>query len=135
MYENQMQSRKWQLTINNPQDHGMTHDEIIDRTQKFNPSYMCLADEIGEQGTYHTHVFFCSSSPMRFGTVKKRFLPPILTRPTEQHRRIGTTSERKASGQNPVNPKPVWKVLSRSSANCLMRLLRKAPSTPSFCNV
>ena len=73
MYENQMQSRKWQLTINNPQDHGMTHDEIIDRAQKFNPSYMCLADEIGEQGTYHTHVFFCSSSPMRFNTVKKRF--------------------------------------------------------------
>ena len=73
MYENQMQSRKWQLTINNPQDHGMTHDEIIDRAQKFNPSYMCLADEIGEQGTYHTHVFFCSSSPMRFSTVKKRF--------------------------------------------------------------
>ena len=73
MHENQMQSRKWQLTINNPQDHGMTHDEIIDRAQKFNPSYMCLADEIGEQGTYHTHVFFCSSSPMRFSTVKKRF--------------------------------------------------------------
>ena len=40
MYENQMQSRKWQLTINNPQDHGMTHDEIIDRTQKFNPDYV-----------------------------------------------------------------------------------------------
>ena len=37
MYENQMQSRKWQLTINNPQDHGMTHDEIIDRAQKLNP--------------------------------------------------------------------------------------------------
>ena len=40
MHENQMQSRKWQLTINNPQDHGMTHDEIIDRTQKFNPDYV-----------------------------------------------------------------------------------------------
>ena len=39
-----MQSRKWQLTINNPQDHGMTHDEIIDRAQKFNPDYVCLAD-------------------------------------------------------------------------------------------
>ena len=73
MYDNKAQSRKWLLTINNPLDHGMTHDEIIDRAQKFNPSYMCLADEIGEQGTYHTHVFFCSSSPMRFSTVKKRF--------------------------------------------------------------
>jgi len=73
MQENQIQSRKWLLTINNPQDHGMTHDVIIDRAQKFNPDYFCMADEIGESGTYHTHVFLCSSSPMRFGTVKKRF--------------------------------------------------------------
>jgi len=73
MHENQIQSRKWLLTINNPQDYGMTHDEIIDRAQKFNPDYFCMADEIGESGTYHTHVFLYSSSPMRFGTVKKRF--------------------------------------------------------------
>ena len=73
MYESYTQSRKWLLTINNPQDHGMSHDEIIDRAQKFNPDYMCLADEIGENGTYHTHLFLYSSSPMRFGTVKKRF--------------------------------------------------------------
>ena len=73
MYESYTQSRKWLLTINNPQDHGMSHDEIIDRAQKFNPVYMCLADEIGENGTYHTHLFLYSSSPMRFGTVKKRF--------------------------------------------------------------
>ena len=73
MYDNKAQSRKWLLTINNPQDHGMTHDVIIDRAQKFNPDYFCMADEIGESGTYHTHVFLYSSSPMRFGTVKKRF--------------------------------------------------------------
>ena len=40
MHENQIQSHKWLLTINNPQDHGMTHDEIIDRAQKFNPDYV-----------------------------------------------------------------------------------------------
>ena len=39
------QSRKFLLTINNPVDSGMTHDEIIDRAQKFNPDYFCL-DEI-----------------------------------------------------------------------------------------
>ena len=38
MYDNKAQSRKWLLTINNPLDHGMTHDEIIDCAQ-----YMCLA--------------------------------------------------------------------------------------------
>ena len=73
MYASNTQSRKWQLTINNPQDHGMTHDVIIDRAQKFNPDYICLADEIGASGTLHTHVYLYSSSPMRFGTVKKRF--------------------------------------------------------------
>ena len=73
MFDNKAQSRKWLLTINNPLDHGMTHDEIIDRAQKFNPDYVCLADEIGASGTLHTHVYLYSSSPMRFGTVKKRF--------------------------------------------------------------
>ncbi len=73
MYDNKAQSRKWLLTINNPLDHGMTHDEIIDRAQKFNPDYVCLADEIGASGTLHTHVYLYSSSPMRFSTVKKRF--------------------------------------------------------------
>ena len=46
MYESNTQSRKWLLTINNPQDHGMTHDVIIDRAQKLNPDYCCMADEI-----------------------------------------------------------------------------------------
>ena len=73
MYESNTQSRKWQLTINNPQDHGMTHDVIIDRAQKFNPDYFCMADEIGACGTYHTHVYLYSTSPMRFGTLKRRF--------------------------------------------------------------
>ena len=77
MHENQIQSRKWLLTINNPQDHGMTHDEIIDRAQKFNPDYVCLADEIGEKGTYHTHVFFCSSLSM-FGMVKRKFSAIVI---------------------------------------------------------
>ena len=65
MHENQIQSHKWLLTINNPQDHGMTHDEIIDRAQKFNPDYFCMADEIGESGTYHTHIFLYSYAPNR----------------------------------------------------------------------
>ena len=73
MSENNSQSRKWLLTINNPQDSGMTHAEIIDRAQKFNPDYFCMADEIGASGTYHTHIYLYSSSPMRFGTVKRRF--------------------------------------------------------------
>ena len=72
MSEGKIQSRKYQLTINNPQDCGMTHDVILDRAALFHPAYFCMADEIGEQGTYHTHVFLFSHSPMRFTTVKNR---------------------------------------------------------------
>ena len=87
MYESNTQSRKWQLTINNPQDHGMTHDVIIDRAQKFNPDYFCMADEIGASGTLHTHVYLYSISPMRFGTLKRRF-------PTAHiEKAIGTSQE------------------------------------------
>ena len=107
MYDNKAQSRKWLLTINNPLDHGMTHDEIIDRAQKFNPDYVCLADEVGASGTLHTHVYLYSSSPMRFGTVKKRFLPPTLTRPPEHRRRFGIMSASKENGQTPIRRRPV----------------------------
>ena len=68
------QSRKWMLTINNPADHGFTHEKIIATANLFRPRYFCMGDEIGEQGTYHTHVFIYSESPMRFSTVKNRFV-------------------------------------------------------------
>ena len=74
MSETSYQSRKFLLTINNPATCGMTHDVIIDLAQRFNPDYFCLADEIGASGTYHTHLYLYSSAPMRFSTVKKRFL-------------------------------------------------------------
>lgn len=67
------QMRKVQLTINNAVDYGMTHDEIKLRVARFSPIYGCMADEIGAQGTPHTHVFFRCESPFRFETVKRRF--------------------------------------------------------------
>ncbi len=73
MYENTTQSRKWLLTMNNPLDAGLSHDVIIDLAQRFNPNYFCMADEIGASGTYHTHLYMSALSPMRFGTVKRRF--------------------------------------------------------------
>lgn len=67
------QGRKWLLTINNPQAYGFNHDRIIDALQLSNPAYFCLGDEIGETGTYHTHVYVFSPSPIRFNTLKNRF--------------------------------------------------------------
>lgn len=67
-------SRKWQLTINNPLDHGFDHENIRFQLSKFkNLVYWCLCDETGEEGTYHTHIYIQCSEAVRFATVKKRF--------------------------------------------------------------
>ena len=70
---NNTQSRKWALVINSPQDAGLNHEAIAELLHRFSPSYFCMADEIASTGTYHTHVFFYTPSPVRFSTIKNRF--------------------------------------------------------------
>lgn len=70
---NNTQSRKWSLVINNPQECGLDHSAIVEILRKFSPAYFCMADEITTTGTYHTHIFLYSPSPIRFSTVKNRF--------------------------------------------------------------
>ncbi|MCQ5129970.1 replication protein [Butyricicoccus faecihominis] len=66
------QCRKWQLTINHPQEKGFTHEKISTELQALKPIvYYCMADEIGQ--TYHTHIFAAFSSSVRFSTLKARF--------------------------------------------------------------
>jgi len=67
------QSRKWALVINNPKECGFTHDVICESLMKFFPNYFCMADEIAKTGTFHTHIFIYSHSPIRFNTLKNRF--------------------------------------------------------------
>ncbi len=67
------QSRKYQLTINNPNEYGLSHKIIIEKLSRFNTRYYCLGDEIGENGTYHTHIYAVFNSPMRFSTLKRSF--------------------------------------------------------------
>lgn len=81
------QSRKWALVINNPTDCGLDHDAIIEKLHLFRPAYFCLADEIGESGTYHTHIYLFSHSPIRFSTVKNRFPPAHI------EKALGTSME------------------------------------------
>lgn len=68
------QSRKWQITLNQPAAKGITH-ETIKNTIKETKSikYYCMADEIGlETHTPHTHIFiYCSR--LRFSTIKRMF--------------------------------------------------------------
>ena len=68
------QSRKWQLTFNNPQLHGFFHDclkEILSGMKSV--IYWCMADEIGKEGTYHTHLYLQGRGGINFSTIKKRF--------------------------------------------------------------
>lgn len=67
--------RKAQLTINNPQDHGITHESLKATLSTIKSvSYYCMSDEIGlENKTPHTHLFLVAKSPLRFASLKKRF--------------------------------------------------------------
>lgn len=67
-------SRKWQITVNNPVDKGFTHERIIEILGGYKPIvYYCLSDEIGEQGTFHTHIYIACASAFRFSTLCKAF--------------------------------------------------------------
>lgn len=68
------QSRKWQITINNPDVKGFSHDKIIELCNEYKSlAYMCLSDEIGENGTFHTHIYLHFRSAVRFSSLEKKF--------------------------------------------------------------
>lgn len=67
-------SRKFQLTINNPADHGFTHDRLKAILSEFpGVVYWCMCDEVGEQGTPHTHVYVVFKNSVMFETLHKKF--------------------------------------------------------------
>ena len=57
----------YQITINNPLtydcDHWTIKQKLIDNFPTLR--YFCMADEIGENGTYHTLIPVCASAPYR----------------------------------------------------------------------
>lgn len=68
------QSRKWQITINNPYDKGYTHDKLREILVGMKSViYWCMCDETGENGTYHTHIYLQGRGGINFSTIKKRF--------------------------------------------------------------
>ena len=101
------QSRKWMLTINNPQDCGLDHSGMQSLLNLFCPDYFCLADETATTGTFHTHIFIYSKSPIRFSTLKNRF-------PTAHiEKALGSAKDNRdyirKEGRTARNPKPKWK--------------------------
>ena len=66
------QSKKWQLTINNPQDCGLDREHLLDILSRFSLDYFALSDEIASTGTPHTHVFLYAHSNLRFSTIHNK---------------------------------------------------------------
>ena len=66
-------TRKWQVTINNPVEHGMDHVRIRALLGEMELEYSCMCDEVGENGTYHTHIFIQGKNQIRFSTMKNKF--------------------------------------------------------------
>lgn len=73
--EDKTRSRKWLLTINNPEEHGYTHEYIKNTLQSFKAvKYWCMCDEVGgKSNVYHTHLFIMGQNAIKFSTVKQRF--------------------------------------------------------------
>ena len=66
--------RKFQLTINNPKEHDMEHAAIRARIEEMSGClYWCMCDEVGEQGTYHTHVYMAFKNAKEFSAIQCRF--------------------------------------------------------------
>lgn len=73
MKEKEQRFRKWVLTINNPQEHQISHESIKEALRSYAVKYFAIGDEIGGQGTYHYHVFLYFSNAIRFSSIKKLF--------------------------------------------------------------
>lgn len=68
------QSRKWQLTFNNPAEHGFSHDSIVERIESLaSVTYWCMCDEVGSEGTYHTHLYICFLNPKLHTVLENAF--------------------------------------------------------------
>lgn len=64
--------RKFQLTFNNPQEHGYTHEAIRNTLQDISSViYWCMCDEEGS--TYHTHLYVAFENAKEFSMMQRRF--------------------------------------------------------------
>ncbi len=65
-------ARRFQLTWNNPDLHGVTHEVIKETFSRLKSTkFFCMADECGN--ALHTHSYCEFNTPVRFSTLKKAF--------------------------------------------------------------
>lgn len=108
--------RKYQITINNPADKGFTHDIIRDILSGLSSClYWCMCDEIGHQGTPHTHVYVAFKNAVMFQTMQQRFYGAhIEDARGDTPRKPATISARKASTAKRIKPIPTYPIPSRN---------------------
>lgn len=68
-------SRKWQLTINNPDEEDLSDEKIKEILKSMKSvDYYCMSHEVGDKGnTPHVHIFIFAKGTIRFNTIKKKF--------------------------------------------------------------
>lgn len=68
-------SRKYLLTINNPENHAnCSHEELFKAANKYKVVYIAMCDETGgKENTYHTHVYIHYENAICFSSIKKNF--------------------------------------------------------------
>lgn len=65
------QSRKWLITQNSTE---LVYEELFKTAKELKALiYMIGGNEIGENGTFHTHIFLVFKNPKRFDTIKNAF--------------------------------------------------------------
>lgn len=66
------QTRKYNLTLNNPIKYGFTDEKIRETLESLvSVDYYCMCHEKGS--TEHVHIFLYARSPIRFRTIKRKF--------------------------------------------------------------
>lgn len=70
-----VQARKWQVTINNPLEHGFSHSLISSKLDELKGLvYACFCDEIGDEcETLHTHIYIQTRSAITADRVNNLF--------------------------------------------------------------
>lgn len=111
-----VQRNAFQLTINNPVEYGYTHEKIKETLiMNFTTlKYFCMADEIGGQGTYHTHIYVVFSSRVRWSKVKKNFGEALLKLPKALLNLMLNILRKQENGQKQTRQKQALKVLLRN---------------------
>ena len=106
-YAKDTQSRKWMLVINNPEEHGLTIEMIIELLNLF---FRIISAWLLKSRPPGLIISISSCTPhLLFGSVRSRtsFPLPILKSQKEAVFRIGNTSAKMESGKAPIRQTPV----------------------------